>query len=491
VRTNRVFFLFCVASNTESRKGKKVNTTRKTNKLTQVLAIFCVIAFMGVSMPSAQAGPPWDQTHKLLGSDGAKDDEFGYSVAVSGNLAVVGSYQDDDNGSNSGSAYVFDVNTGQQLFKLRPDDGAIYEYFGNSVAANGNIAVIGAYQDDDNGDLSGSAYVFDITTGQQLFKLLPDDGSYGDEFGYSVAVSGNIAVIGAFRDDDFGSNTGAIYIFDVTTGQQLFKLLADDSAAHDLFGYSVALSGNLAVVGAFFDNDNGVDSGSAYVFDVSAGQQLFKLLPSDGTTDDNFGRSVAVSGNLAVIGADTDDDNGFRSGSAYTFDVLTGQQLFKILLPDGAIDDFFGHSVAITGHTAVIGSFGDDDHGSNSGSAYVYEQSTSNCLDLTVDNLIAGNIATFTITGGNPRAKAVTLYGTELGETMIENYADYCATFGFNTNQNKVIGGIHHLFDSNGEIIFHQLIPRGAIGTQVFFQSAMQGTCPNECISNLVEMTVQ
>ena len=404
---------------------------------TKLYSILLALSFLTLSCMSIARAQPWAQPHKLLPSDGAADDWFGESVALSGNLAVIGASLDNDNGINSGSAYVFDITTGQQLFKLLPSDGAARDWFGESVAISGNLAVIGVFSDDDNGPGSGSAYVFDITTGQQLSKLLPSDG-----------------------------------------------------AEYDLFGTSVAISGNLAVIGADSDDDNGTDSGSAYVFDITTGQQLFKLLPSDGAEYDEFGNSVAISGNLAVIGADSDDNNGTDSGSAYAFDVTTGQQIFKLLPSDGAAGDAFGFSVSISGNLAVIGASGDADNGSLSGSAYVFQQ--VNCLNLTVDNLIADQQATFSITGGTPGTRAVTVYGTKAGQTVVNNVSNYCATFGIKgVTQSKVLGGLNQTFDTNGEISFNQPIPSGTTGTSVLFQSAMQNTCPDECISNLVQMTVQ
>ncbi len=158
---------------------------------------------------------------------------------------------------------------GDQLFKLLPDDGANSDYFGWSVGISGETAFVGAYFDDDNGDFSGSAYLFDSTTGVQIAKLLPDDGAVQDQFGISVAISGETAIVGARLDDDNGSNSGSAYLFDTTTGRQIAKLLANDGAAGDRFGISVSISGATAIVGACFDDDNGGFSGSAYLFDVA------------------------------------------------------------------------------------------------------------------------------------------------------------------------------------------------------------------------------
>ena len=159
--------------------------------------------------------------------------------------------------------------------------------------------------------------------GDQLFKLLPDDGSSGDHFGHTVAISGAIALVGAKHHDFNGSNRGSAYLFDTITGQQIAKLLADDGAAGDHFGGSVAISGTTAIVGAHTDDDNGSNSGSAYLFDATTGQQIAKLLPNDGAVGERFGWSVAIYSGAAIVGAIEDEDNGFNSGSAYLFEAAT------------------------------------------------------------------------------------------------------------------------------------------------------------------------
>ena len=322
------------------------------------------------------AGQPMNENARLLAGDGAVSDYFGNSVAISGTTAVVGAFRDTDNGDFSGSAYLFDTTTGQQIAKLLPSDGAAGDRFGESVAISGTTAVVGAWHDDDNGSGSGSAYLFDTTTGQQIAKLLPEDGISYHYFGGKVAISGTTALIGATGDDDNGTDSGAAYLFDTSTGQQIAKLLPEDGAAADSFGVSVAISGTTAVVGAHLDDDSGNRSGSAYLFDTTTGLQIAKLLPEDGTSYHYFGGSVAISGTTAMVGADQDDDNGTSSGAAYLFDTSTGQQIAKLLPEDGAAADSFGFSVAISGTTAVIGAYTDDDNGNRSGAAYLFDTST-------------------------------------------------------------------------------------------------------------------
>ena len=355
------------------------------------IGTLALIALTTLSALPATAGTV-NEDLKLTASDPAADDRFGWSVAISGTTALVGAYTDDDSGSASGSAYLFDTTTGQQLFKLTASDGASGDQFGWSVAISGTTAIIGAFSNDGAATNAGSAYLFDTTTGQQLFKLTASDAASGDNLGRSVAISGTTAIAGAWTDDGVGTNSGSAYLFDTTTGAQLFKLTASDAAAEDRFGYSVAISGTTAVVGAWFDSDAGGASGSAYVFDTTTGQELFKLTAADAAAGDRFGGSVAISGTTAIVGALFNDDAGSGSGSAYVFDTTTGTQLFKLTAIDAAADDSFGISVAISGTTAIIGANLNDDTGFGSGSAYLFDTTTGQQLfKLTASDAAAGD----------------------------------------------------------------------------------------------------
>ena len=340
----------------------------------------CAAASLSISQPAyAQISEL-----KILPSDGAAGDNFGGSVSISGEYAVVGAFFDDDNGDRSGSAYLFKrVGTSwAQEAKLLPADGAAGDIFGKSVSISGDYAVVGASEDADNGTEAGSAYVFKRTGPfwAEEAKLLPSDGAEGDFFGLSVSISGDYAVVGAEGNDDNGDGSGSAYIFKRTgtNWAQEAKLLPSDGAAGDLFGLSVSISGDYAVVGAWRDDDNGDGSGSAYVFKRTGPfwAQEAKLLASDGASLDLFGRSVSISGDYAVVGACCDDDNGSSSGSAYVFKRTdtTWTEEAKLLPADGAAEDIFGHSVSISGEYAVVGAFFDDDNGSSSGSAYLFKR---------------------------------------------------------------------------------------------------------------------
>jgi hypothetical protein len=199
----------------------------------------------------------------------------------------------------------------------------------------------------------------------EVAKLFAADGGEGDQFGYSVAVSGDTALIGVRFDDDAvnGVDSGSVYVFtrSGTTWTQQAKLTASDGAAVDSFGYSVALAGDTVLIGARFDDDDvkGVDSGSVYVFTRSGSKwsQQAKLT-ADGGAGDWFGYTVALSGDTAIIGAHSNDGaNGVDSGSAYVFtrSGTAWSQKSKLTAADGKAGDQFGGKLAVPGDTVVVG----------------------------------------------------------------------------------------------------------------------------------------
>ena len=343
-----------------------------------MLPIATAIALLAHTTPATAS--TFNLSQKLLAPDGGNFEHFGWSVALDGDYALIGSRWDDDNGFRSGSAYLFETTSGNFLQEFLAPDGTGGERFGWSAAIDGDYALIGSHQDDDNGIDSGSAYLFDITSGNLLQKFLAPDGAFDDQFGWSVAVDGDYALIGSHLDDDKGGSSGSAYLFDVTSGDLLQKFLAPDGAFGDRFGSSVALDGDLALIGSRDGDGNEILSGSAYLFDLSSGDLLQKFLAPDGAIGDQFGFSVALDGDLALIGSRLDDDNGFNSGSVYLFDITSGNLLQKFLAPDGTSGNVFGQSVALDGNLALIGSFLSDDNGMDSGSAYLFDVTSGDLL---------------------------------------------------------------------------------------------------------------
>jgi FG-GAP repeat len=255
--------------------------------------------------------PTFTQQQKLVGAGTVTNDLFGYSVAISGETIVVGAWLGDGAGGlDQGTAYVFVRSGGVwiQQQKLEAADAAASDRFGSSVAIGGETIVIGAASDDGAGGLAqGSAYVFVRTGGvwMQQQKLEAADAAANDRFGYSVAISGETVVVGTPGDDGAGvGNRGSAYVFVHSDGVwiQQQELLASDAAEADQFGKSVAISGETIVIGAWLYGD--IDKGSAYVFVRSGGVwiQQQRLEVADAEVFDGFGNSVAISGETIVVG---------------------------------------------------------------------------------------------------------------------------------------------------------------------------------------------
>jgi cysteine-rich repeat protein len=321
----------------------------------------------------------------LLAYDAANSDEFGSSVAISGDTVVVGARYDDDKGSNSGAAYVY-VRSGSSWSlqqKLIASDGAENDYFGSSVAIDGDTLVVGAYDADINGAGSGAAYVYTRSGNVwlQQDKLTGSDSVSNDHFGWSVAISGETLVVGARYDDlSCGSDEGSAYVFVRLGGvvwNQQTKLTASDGWCSDEFGRSVSIDGDTLIVGAPYDDDKGSNSGSSYVYRRTAGvwTESVKLVAPDGSSYDYFGYDVAVSGDTLISGA-------FGRDEAYVYVASGASWTLQQLLKPGQGDGEFGLSVAIDGNSIVVGTHYASPKGSQSGATYVYNRTGTTWVEL-------------------------------------------------------------------------------------------------------------
>jgi Tol biopolymer transport system component len=310
---------------------------------------------------------------KITASDGESNDEFGYSVAVGHSKIVVGALQDDDNGFYAGAVYVYDLD-GSNEVKITPSDGSSLDYFGGSVAVGNSKIVVGSRGDNDNGSDSGSVYVYDLD-GSNEVKITASDGASSDYFGYSVVVGDSKIVVGAPYDDDNGSQSGSVYVYNLD-GSNEVKITASDGSSNDYFGRAVAVGDSKVVVGAYWDADNGSDSGSVYVYDLDGSNEV-KITASDGYEDDRFGVSVAVGNDKIVVGT--------TSGSFYVYD-LDGSNEVKITASDGETGDRFGYSVAVIDSKIIAGEHEDEDNGKRSGSVYVYDLDGSNEVKISASD---------------------------------------------------------------------------------------------------------
>jgi hypothetical protein len=330
----------------------------------------------------------WVELEKLISSDGSAYDEFGTSVSIDGDYAIIGASCDD---GCRGSAYIFkrDGSTWSEQAKLVPSDVESADYAGLSVSISGDYAIVGA-------PLKEAAYVFirSGTSWSEQTKLTSTGGGVLDFFGWSVAISGEYAIVGG-TNYDHGAGIAFVFKRSGSTWNQEGKLLASDGAYDDRFGY-VAIDEDVAVVGAYSDdNDNGEDAGAAYVFEREpAGYwyQSSKIIANDGAEDDSFGIDVEIMDNYVVVGALGDDS---LKGSAYVFKYILGvgwYQEAKLTASDGSAEDRFGNSVSIIPNQILIGSFFDD---SGTGSAYIFKHDGSTWTEevkLTASDGLAGDI---------------------------------------------------------------------------------------------------
>lgn len=292
----------------------------------------------------------------LLPPSGMENTGFGFAVAVSGQMAVVGAWQ----AQVTGLAFVYDLRTGRRLHTLAPAGGSGYFSFGSSVAIDGNLIVVGAPAGHYVPAAKlGFVYVYDAKSGAQLFRLESDDAAARQWFGASVAIAGNVIAIGAYGDS---SDRGAVYLYDARTGTQIRKIVAGDRQPGDQFGTSVDLSGGRLLVGAPDGDAPGLaDCGTAYLFDVATGNFQREIYPSQLSPDSAFGTSVALDGNLAWVGAPYTDGVFLSEGRGFLFDVKTGDELLGWIPVDREENGLIGYSVAMCGSGLAIYGIYDDE----------------------------------------------------------------------------------------------------------------------------------
>ncbi|MFC1573170.1 FlgD immunoglobulin-like domain containing protein [Candidatus Eisenbacteria bacterium] len=366
------------------------------------------LAIVGTVIASAPATDPeaayifrydlgtddWNEEAKFEPPGGTDQDWFGYSVAILGDIAIVAAKYDDDVALDAGAVYVFGYNAGTgdwtQAQKLFASDGTSDDLFGQSVAIDDGLLIVGASYADGNESECGAAHVFRYDPVEEEWsqeaKLIATDGEYAEVFGVSVDIEDNLAVIGTPLDDNLGDGAGSAYVFRYNPGAETWtqeaKLLAGDGAADDYFGYDVALSGDAVVVGAPDHAESGTQTGAAYVFRYDPGvpewSQEAKLLAADGYEYDVFGRAVDISENLILVGADGHSHECLNCGAAYLYgyDSTSSDwsEITELQASTSVTDDSFGWAVGLDGKRAVVTALhADRIPGGDSGAAYAYE----------------------------------------------------------------------------------------------------------------------
>ena len=311
------------------------------------------------------------------------DDNFGWAIVIDSNIAFIGSIGDDENGGQSGAVYLFEFDSTSwiETGKILAPDGGPLDYFGGALDKSSEWLVIGAHNDSSNGGASGSAYVFQEITDSFVFhqKLVPIDIDTGFRFGFPIKFNDSLMHIGAHQADGDTFTTGAIYVFEQVgfSWTQKQKVFASDGESLDGFGTRFDIFQEYMLIGANGDDDIGTVSGAAYIFQYNGSQwvETQKLHAFDGQQGDQFGRGVAIYGNWAAIGSIGDDDFGTASGSVYMYkyDSTSSQWLFNHKLYSATAEpfEFFGNETAIFEDRMIIGN---SQWGNNGyGALYLFE----------------------------------------------------------------------------------------------------------------------
>ncbi len=352
-----------------------------------VLARLSAGALLGFVALSSTGAAQQCNTEELLASDPTLAANFGNSVSLDGDRMLIAARGAAGVASSGGAVYVFErTPTGWfETAKFFPSDGFVGQRFGEAVSLDGDRALVGAPQDSANGPAAGAAYVFELVGGSwvQVDKLLASDGFTGDMFGWSVHLNGDVALIGAPWDGDYH---GSAYFFEHQPAGwvETQKVVASNASPVAWFGWSVAMQ-ERALIGALSANSPlGVFHGAAYVFELTGNSwtETDLLFDPAGNTQDSFGRSVALDGDTAVIGASFGDGIAPASGAAHVFtDTASGwtyqAKLVASDFPSGPVTTAFGFSVALDGNSVVIGARADNEAGQNAGAAYYFKRSGS------------------------------------------------------------------------------------------------------------------
>ena len=293
-----------------------------------------------------------------------------------------------------------------ELRQLGAPDVHAGDELGQSVAIDGTVAVSGAWKESTG---VGAAYVHEFIDGawQPVAKLIPSDGVLGDNFGVSVAISGDTIVVGAYQPFP-SEQPGKAYVYVRPAGgwanllTETAVLSASTGVPNDNFGYDVDIDGDTIVVGSYlFDQGLFVNTGAAFVYERpgsgwATATEDAMLTASDANADDQFGISVAISGDTIAVGADRDSDQFFQAGSAYVFEKPVGGWVSTVqnakLVASSAVDlDRFGLSVAVEDTTVVVGAWGDDRIAEKAGTAYIYERPGSGWANATESARLTGS----------------------------------------------------------------------------------------------------
>lgn len=372
----------------------------------RTLLFFFALAALGLAgcesrPPAREPDPdsPAIQLRRITASDAQDEDQLGWSVDLDGDDLIAGTNIISSHDYRSGKAFLHARNAGGtdawgEVEKLEAVNGEYFDMYGYSVAVDGDIAVVGAPWEDQAEEDAGSAYVYARNQGGAgswglLKKLTASDSRLGDGFGYAVAIDGDVIIVGAAHSSSVTWAGGVAYVYVRDRGGadnwgEAARIVPGDLPEAAYFGFSVSLHGDLAVIGSLYDIGPGNRCGAAYVFARDLGGpeawgEVKKLTAFDAEDQDQFGCSVCVSGDLIIVGADWKHESGVERGAAYIFGRDQGGPdnwglIKKLSAGDAAYGDAFGISVSISGTHALVGAPGADGSVTDLGAVYVFSR---------------------------------------------------------------------------------------------------------------------
>ncbi len=319
----------------------------------------------------------------------------GSAFDIDNGQIVVGYPNKYDTNSNTrpGEAYILDAKTGNLISTLLPENGGFNGgRFGNAVAIDNGVAIVGAEHENHNGLVNtGAAYLYDANTGVLLHELVPDSVDRLAEFGVQVAIQNGIAAVTAqYNDFDFPNDPlpflyEYVYLFDVATGNQINRMQSNKFGQGDNFGDSMDIDNGVLAVGAPSTSDNGLASGSVFLYHAATGEQITIIQPDDAHAFQRFGKSVSLDNGVLAVGAYGEELKDVFTGSAYLFNVENQNQIAKLIASDGGRLHYFGNSISIDENLILIGAPGYDDDEIGTGAIYMIDTDELCPADLTGD----------------------------------------------------------------------------------------------------------
>ena len=341
----------------------------------RTLFSFCLTLALSSTLASAQ--------HYYLASEigspsPAMDDAFGVGLAMGERYIGVGSFRDDVSAGHDGRVYLYDRDTGAYVRTVNRTSASINGSFGFSIDFDGDLMLVGSPVDGQAGiGTPGAGFLFNANTGELITNFYGEIRTPGDRIGHSVALQGPLALLGAPGYDEAAPGAGGVHAYSTELLFQITTLLPDVPIVDEGFGASLAIDGNYIVVGAPHSRNSATQTGSVYVYDVTTGVQLHRIVPPGSSPGDTVGASVDIDNGVIAIGAPSYTRPGLgSSGIVYTYNAASGTLIDTYSPPMPSVLGQFGTSVAIDGDRLVVGSSFAFGGSSSPGRVHVFENGT-------------------------------------------------------------------------------------------------------------------